>query len=217
MPPSARLLAINADSLNTFIGALNFIGSKTLDSERAAEKWPRQVPLDRLFSRTPVVKKILAELEREERMFFGSGHLAMVSGEAAARYLAGGWLEEYTFACSCAAGGDEVSWSQVVSWDMSAEKPVSNEFDCLIMRSNRLYLLECKTRNFSSGSSEVVYKLDSLKDAIAGVYGLGALVSARPLPEHLRSRADARKHQVFGPAELREFTAVLKEWLNDRG
>lgn len=214
-PPSARLLAANADYVDAFMGVINFAGSKVMDSERVAEKWPRNVVLKNLFPRSSPVKKIMAALEREGLVTFGRDHLVTIPSETAARYLSGGWLEEYTFACACAAGADEVAWSQVVSWDDSGDEPVANEFDCLIMRDNRLYLLECKTKRFGAGASEVVYKLDSLKNKIAGIYGLGALVSARPLPEHILSRAAARKHRVFSPAELRDFTAVLKGWLDE--
>ncbi len=216
VPTSARLLAENANFLDTFIGVVNFAGTGVLDSGRASDAWPRKIFLDRSFSRPKTVSRVLSQLEDEGLLSFDCNNLVTIASEEAARYLSGGWLEEYTFARSCAAGADEVSWSQVVSWADSGDEPVANEFDCLIMRDNRLYLLECKTSRFRKGASEVVYKLDSLKNKIAGIYGLGALVSARPLPEHILSRAAARKHRVFPPEELRGFTAVLKGWLDGR-
>jgi len=216
VPTSARLLAENADFLDTFIGVVNFAGTGVLDSGRASEAWPRKIFLDRSFSRSETVIRVLSQLEHEDMLSFDRNNLVTIVSEEAARYVSGGWLEEYVFARACAAGADEVSWSQVVDWDDSGNAPIANEFDCLIMRNNRLYLLECKTSRFSAGASEVVYKLDSLKDKIAGIYGLGALVSARPLPEHILSRAAARKHQVFSPEELKGLTSVLKEWLDGR-
>ncbi len=214
LPASARLLAENAALLDRLLGVLNSAGSGVLDPDRKAEAWPRKIFLDGYFSRTKMVSRILSQLEHEGLLSFDRANLVAISSEEAARYLSGGWLEEYVFARACAAGADEVSWSQVVSWDDPGEKPIANEFDCLIMDDNRLYLLECKTSRFLPGASEVVYKLDSLKDKIAGIYGQGALVSARQLPDHILFRAKARRHRVFTPEELKNFTFVLKEWLN---
>jgi len=216
VPTSARLLAENAGSLDKLFGVMNFAGTGVLDSGQTSDVWPRKIFLDGYFSRSKTVSRVLSQLDREGLVSFDRNNLVTIASEEAARYVSGGWLEEYTFARACAAGADEVSWSQVVDWADSGDEPVANEFDCLIMRDNRLYLLECKTSRFSEGASEVVYKLDSLKDKIAGIYGLGALVSARPLPEHILSRAAARKHQVFHPEELESLTSVLKEWLDGR-
>ncbi len=214
---SARTLADNAPHLDSFFGALNFAGSGVLDSSRAAESWPRTMPLGvSPFPAGRFSEKILPLLEREELVRVEKS-LVTFSNEAAARYLSGGWLEEYTFAQATAAGADEVVLSQVVDWETSGEKVVRNEFDCLLLKDNRLFLIECKTMRFAEKGSDVLYKLDTLTESSTGVYGRGALVSARRPDEFMRSRAAARKHRLFGPEELGSLKNSLRQWLTGVG
>ena len=108
---------------------------------------------------------------------------------------------------------DEVVLSQVVDWETPGEKTVRNEFDCLLMKNNRLFLIECKTLRFAEKGSDVLYKLDSLTESSTGVYGRGALVSARHPDDFMQSRAAARKHRVFGPEELGNLQNALRQWI----
>ena len=212
LPVSARMLAENAPHLDSFFGALNFAGSGVLDVKRTAESWPRTMPLDRPFPAGRFAEKILLILEREELVRIEKS-LVTFSSEAAARYLSGGWLEEFTFAQASAAGADEVVLSQVVDWEATGGKTVRNEFDCLLIKDNRLFLLECKTLRFGEKGSDVLYKLDSLTGSSTGVYGRGALVSARRSDEHMQARAASRKHRVFGPEELGDLQNWLRKWV----
>jgi hypothetical protein len=216
MPASARTLAENAPHLDNFFGTLNFAGSGVLDDKRETEAWPRAMPLDRPFRSDRFSEKILPLLAREELVQVDNSIITF-PGETAARYLSGGWLEEYTFAQACAAGADEVVLSQVVDWEAAGEKTVSNEFDCLIMKDNRLFLLECKTMRFAEKGSDVLYKLDSLTESSTGIYGRGALVSARRLGDSMQSRAESRRHRIFGPEDLGTLKNSLQKWLNETG
>ena len=209
---SARILAENAPHLDGFFGTMNFAGSGVLDTSRDKERWPRIMPLEHPFPTGRFSEKILPVLEREELVRVDKS-LVTFSNEAAARYLSGGWLEEYTFAQAAAAGADEVVLSQVVEWESSGEKIVKNEFDCLLIKDNRLFLIECKTLRFAEKGSDILYKLDSLTESSAGVYGRGALVSARRPDDFMQSRAAARKHRLFGPEELKNLAKALRQWL----
>lgn len=212
LPVSARIMAENAPYLDRFFGTLNFAGSGVLDAKRAAESWPQTKELDRYFPTGRSVEKILPVLERENLVRVENDHV-IFPNPAAARYLSGGWLEEYTFAQASAAGADEVVLSQVVDWEAAGEKTVKNEFDCLLIKDNRLFLIECKTMRFAEKGSDVLYKLDSLTESSTGVYGRGALVSARHLDESMQSRAASRKHRVFGPEVLGSLKEGLCQWL----
>ena len=212
LPDSARILAENAPHLDSFFGTLNFAGSGVLDAKRVSEKWPRTMPLDRPFHVGRFSEKILTLLEREELVRIEKS-LVTFPSEVAARYLSGGWLEEFTFAQAAAAGADEVVLSQVVDWEVPGEKTVRNEFDCLLIKDNRLFLIECKTLRFAEKGSDVLYKLDSLTESSTGVYGRGALVSARRPDEFMRARAASRNHRVFGPGELGDLKKALRQWL----
>ncbi|MEA3348690.1 MAG: DUF1887 family CARF protein [Pseudomonadota bacterium] len=212
LPASARMLAENAPHLEKFLGALNFVGSGVLDYEQRGNPWPRTKSLERPFPSGRFPDKILPILEREELVQVKNG-LVIFTNEAAARYLSGGWLEEFTFAQASAAGADEVVLSQVVDWETPGEKNVRNEFDCLLIKDNRLFLLECKTMRFAEKGSDVLYKLDSLTESSTGIYGRGALVSARCPDEFMQSRAASRKHRVFGPDELKDLQKTLRQWI----
>ncbi|MCD6534399.1 MAG: DUF1887 family protein [Deltaproteobacteria bacterium] len=212
LPASARIMAENAPYLDRFFGTLNFAGSGVLDARLAAESWPRTKEFERYFPTGRSVEKILPVLERENLVRIENDHVTFPDSEAA-RYLSGGWLEEYTFAQAAAAGADEVVLSQVVDWETAGEKTVRNEFDCLLIKNNRLFLIECKTMRFAEKGSDVLYKLDSLTESSTGVYGRGALVSARRPDEFMQSRAAARKHQIFAPEALRGLKDGLHQWL----
>jgi hypothetical protein len=213
--PAARCLAKQAPDLDLFFGALNQAGRQVLDSSRAGEKWPRSAMMrSRPFPAAGKFAPVLEILTRENRVMV-SGNLVTFPDENAARFLSGGWLEEYTFTAACRAGADEVVLSQSVEWESTGKREVRNEFDCLALKDNRLFLIECKTMNLDEEKgSDILYKLDSLTDSAVGVYGRGALVSARRPTAFMTSRAKAQRHKIFIPEDLGNLEVELAQWFD---
>lgn len=108
-----------------------------------------------------------------------------------ARYLGGYWLEEYVWLIASELPLDDLRRNVRVKW---AESGITNEFDVLFTSRSRLFIVSCKTSRLESEKhfrdKNPLYELDSLKDAAAGLFGVGLLVSASPLGEELRKRAD---------------------------
>ena len=140
-----QYLAQNAATLDLLFGSLNQVGRQVLGPSRAAEEWPRSAMMrSRPFPSAGKYASIL-ELLASEGLVEVSGNLVTFNNEDTARYLSGGWLEEYVYASACRAGADEVVLSQTVEWEGEGKREVRNEFDCLAIKDNRLFLIECKT------------------------------------------------------------------------
>lgn len=103
-------------------------------------------------------------------------------------YLGGGWFEEHIYAVARTIGGVEALLNVEGAWDTAAQAPPENEFDVLLCKRNRLYLVSCKTANpnrrhgeAESVGKEYLYELDSLGDRALGLFGKRLLASALPI------------------------------------
>lgn len=104
-----------------------------------------------------------------------------------AKYLSGGWLEEYTYLLLeplLRSGrirdlriGIEVSWA---SQPTAPKRYPAQEFDVVLTDGKRLYIIECKAGNVLS---DHVQKLQNCVRNYGGVDARGILVSAFP-PHH---------------------------------
>ncbi len=110
--------------------------------------------------------------------------------EHAARYLSGGWLEEYAWCCAKEVGFQDTRSSARCQWmRFSGDDAPENEFDLLAVHNNRLLLAECKTGTFVGGDQQsVVSKLESLGRNTGGLFGTSLMLSARTLPQNMRQR-----------------------------
>jgi hypothetical protein len=92
---------------------------------------------------------------------------------------------------------------------------IRNEIDCIAADANRLLMIECKTGDLRSNESktiEVLYKMHTLKQRSAGLYGDSCLVSARPLNESVLKRAKEYNISVFFGAGLKDLKVYLNAW-----
>lgn len=207
----ARFLGQNAKYLDHFLKVINFAGVNALEKTRRDESWPRSVDVKKIFPKKGIVRDALS-LFRSFGLVEENGSNLIFPDQESAYFLSGGWIEEYTFGQACKSQVDEVGLSVEVEWIESANKRiVKNEFDCLIMRNNQLWVVECKTQSFKEKTVEVVYKLDSLKERTAGLFGKGILVSAQKPPEHVLHRAKMNGQIVLGPNDLLHLSSKLKE------
>jgi len=74
------------------------------------------------------------------------------------------------------------------------DRRIPNELDVVVLRDNRLHIIECKTRRFQgtgedSPGAEALYRLDALRDLMGGLQARAMLVSFRDLAGHDRTRA----------------------------
>jgi hypothetical protein len=135
-----------------------------------------------------------------------------------ARFFAnGGWLELHV-----ARVVEDLSDSGHIqdiarSLKVESEGKARNEIDVAVLAANRLYLLECKTKQLSGTQergpgADMLYKLDSLS-ALGGLNTRGAVVSFQPLERWDRQRAKDLRIRVIEGGELRNLAKHLKAWM----
>lgn len=89
-----------------------------------------------------------------------------------------------------------------------------NELDCVAAHRNRLLLVECKTGGLDEAAG-VVYKLDSIAHDM-GLFQQRLLVSARPLSEAARARAQAGGIALVEAAQLGQLRDTVRQWMENR-
>jgi len=116
------------------------------------------------------------------------------TSEEAARYLAGGYLEEYAFLCAHALGLPPGQIGMNVRLRLfDSRLPESydyQELDVVIAWGNRLWVLECKAgvQVHNGAGQDVLNKLDTLKARVGGALGEGWLLTPLPLREDIEQQ-----------------------------
>jgi len=86
-----------------------------------------------------------------------------------ARFIAnGGWLEMHVYDTCCQLRQQhsiqDTACNITIQRHPAGKATVKNEIDVGMIHANRLYLIECKTKQFGKKDADVLYKLDSLRD-----------------------------------------------------
>jgi len=154
----------------------------------------------------------------------GDSRQVHFASREAARYLAGGWLEELTYLSALACGFEQVAMSVEGTWQGPAvqqlkELGMNNEFDVLICHNNQLLTIECKAKHWGnkvrgeSTNQDVVLKLESLGRKLGGLFGVRLLISARPLPDEMRHRLKSNELAYCDGADGRTIRHALSRYL----
>ena len=144
------------------------------------------------------------------------------TSEDAARYLAGGYLEEYAFLCAHALGLPPGQIGMNVRLRLADSRlPESydyQELDVVLAWGNRLWVLECKAgvQVHNGAGQDVLNKLDTLKARVGGALGEGWLLTPLPLREDFEQQLPvierARNYSirlVNGGRELSQLPGAL--------
>lgn len=131
---------------------------------------------------------------------------------AVAQYFAGGWLEEFVL-LKLTGGllkpGRFSSNLRVLSGDRN----VPNEIDAMVVHRNRALLIECKTGQ-QGKAQEAIYKLSQLRQLLGGSVASALYISAQPVSEEARNRANEYHVQVLCGEDIGRFVPWLREWLS---
>lgn len=182
--------------------------------------------LSPVLERRQMQDATLAELIRR----FADGGLLRVqvdrlrfADEAARFYVNGGWLEQHVYGLLRALRGELTQIQDLArSVDITRQgrrgEPIPNEIDCACLAENRLYIIECKTRQWGSGGAHgpganALYRLDSLRDLLGGLQARAMLVSYRDLPGHVLRRAAELRIAVCAGRRLPELQTHLRDWI----
>jgi len=117
--------------------------------------------------------------------------------EDAARYLGGGYLEEYVFHCLHNLELPPQNYAVGVGIGPDCKETAQardemNELDAVAVWKNRLLVIECKAgvQLLQEKSQDILNKLDQLKDNVGGSMGRAWLVTPRTLDKTIVAHAD---------------------------
>jgi hypothetical protein len=144
--------------------------------------------------------------------------------EDARFFVNGGWLEEYAFALIQQMRSkrpliQDIGRSVNVRRE-TRQGEVPNELDVAFLADNRFYLIECKTRQWTSRQdaedgpgAEALYKLDSLRDLLGGLQARAMLVSYQEMKRWDRERAEALGVKVCAGHDVQQLKSKLSQWI----
>ena len=162
----------------------------------------------------------LLELFEQAGLCRINGHTLTFYDENARFIANGGWLEKHTYA-ECLKlknklGIQDKACNITITRQPSGKTVVKNEIDIGLIKANRLYLIECKTKRYGdfTQGAEVLYKLDSLCDLMGGLQGRAMLVSFKALDKFSRARAKELNITLCCQSELKNLQQHLQKWLD---
>jgi hypothetical protein len=213
--PLTSTLIKRADYFAIPLGVLNGIAAQTPDT-LVSDVVTKQLK-DKRFSE-------LVELFEEHGMIQRTqgGSLKFTSREGRF-FVNGGWLEEHVFNLVVELRQrlptiQDVARNVMVEWDEKIS-PVNNELDVVFLANNRLYIVECKTKQFQkdkspgSEANQVLYRLHTLRDYFGGDNGEAMFISFRSLTNAPRQRAEEYRIKLCDWRDLRKLDSVLEEWV----
>lgn len=209
----AAYLAQQATRLSGLIALVNRLVQAAMDDNGRELAHPVQHLKEELRGEWRTAFERFTQAGLVQRM--GHRGVRFVDAESA-RFLGGGWLEEYAFVVAREAGLFDVRMGVTGVWEGAAS--ARNEFDVVACHQNRMLLIECKTLRFQGDENDNVlaYKVKSLSDDARGLLGDTWVLAAQEPSPILRDRAKQAGFQVVGPKHLNTLTGWLDLWKQGR-
>ena len=206
-----------AQELDELFSRLNALAQSALNGHGPFQ--PRQqISLPTNLKRAEKLRDLLQRMVRVGGLVSWDGQRAVTfHDESAARYVGGGWVEEYTasklrgFAtCDCASPLEVKSMSGDDVDDRS-----SNELDAVMVHGNRMLVVECKaavTRD-DEKLADWIYKLNQVAHSVGGLMAQPLLLSAREITDKPRQRAREYGVDILAAGELSSLPDYLRRWM----
>lgn len=201
--PMTRWIADRIVALARFFGVMNGLAARALGTGFA--------PMQQLqFAPGGVGAEWLRECALHGLAHW-DGEVEVVFGSAdAARYLGGGWVEDFAALKISGARAHDHAVSLRIE---HADSGTANEIDACVVHRNRVLVVECKAARPDGSDAEWIYKLAQLARAVGGALAKPLLLSARTLPEAHRQRAREYGVDWLDGAELARLPAWLRGWM----
>jgi hypothetical protein len=206
----AKVLAHQAARSGGFIGFINGVAHRAMDEQGHELVQPVQRLNEALHGEWRALFDQFAQagLLKPERT-----RVVRFSDLDSARFLGGGWLEEYAFMRARDAGLFDVRMGVTGVWEGATS--AKNEFDVLACHRNRMLFVECKTLRWNrhqDHDNDVAYKVKSLGEDVRGLLGDTWVLAAQEPSPILRDRAKQAGFQVLSPRGLSTLTGWLNLW-----
>lgn len=211
---TCKYLGRHAAEIQDFIGVINALANQALekipgtDEERLSK--PRQPLRQAPWGEWA---KALGELARAGLIDWRDGQAEIEFPDVeAARFLRGGWLEEYAWHIVKDERAFDTRMGVKGTW--GATQTSTNEFDVLACHGNQLLFIECKTLRFHEGNdNDLAYKVDSLSQDARGLFGETWLLAAREPTPVLTARAAQARIRIIGPQQLPGLRGIVQQWM----
>lgn len=156
------------------------------------------------------------------------------SSKEAARFIGGGWLEEYAYWCAVDAGIEYIGLNVEGYWNNNVNnkentsaneaEEATNEFDLLLCHHNHLLVVECKALSFGRqiNGQEIINKIDALGKRLGGLFGKSMLLASDRLKgrgdhtvdqhEHIIKRIQSYQLELVEGSEFKTLTERFNNW-----
>jgi hypothetical protein len=204
-----RAMGDGADKLANFFGLLNKLADQALNEPEGPFRPRQELP----FAPGGRNADLLRDTKQAGLLAWDGDTEIVFAHPDAARYFRGGWLEEYVWLKLRGLKPGDTAINLRIE---TVGAKTDNELDAVVVHRNRLLVIECKTKRFgrdAAKDSDHIYKLAQLARQVGGLMGKGLLLSARPLDEALRKRAQDNQVDVLAAEEVRNLTDYLKRWM----
>ena len=206
-------LVKNFDAYENAISYLNYLAS-------SANQFHETDDLSHHHRQNHHLMDMLFQLEKFGYLRFSNQKHISFKDEETRFFVNGGWLEVYThYLLANHAGVEQLEIQEVVRGLEIGRKVkgqlVKNELDVALLANNKLYVIECKTKQYhhQNDADEVIYKLDYLQDLLGGMHCKAMLITLHPIPNHLLSRANSMNIEVCSARGLKDLSSRLRQWI----
>lgn len=202
--PMTRWIGDRIEPLARFFGVMNGLATRALGTGFASMQQLQ-------FAPGGAGAQWLRECG-ERGLAHWNGDVQVVFGSAdSARYLGGGWVEDYAALKIAGARAHDHAVSIRIE---HVDSGTTNEIDALVVHRNRVLVVECKAARPGNDDADWIYKLSQLARAVGGALAQPLLLSARELPERHRQRAREYGVDWLDGADLAKLPARLRSWLS---
>ena len=219
-------LVQKVSQLGGFISALNYTAAHARGVDTAV---PFCIAKEQPFNLNEQARQAMARIVEAGLLQWDQRAKTLrFADENARQYLNGRWLEEFTWlVLRKIEGGDCAGGIKIES---RSSRAVDNEIDFVVAWHNRLFMVECKTKNMKQqdvGNQEL-YRIDSLQKQLGGYFATSLLISTRELDPPAEQRARQNRVIILSGANIvhlrevalmwqqGESVAVIQAWIDQR-
>lgn len=199
--------------------SLSLFNNRAKDAEeRLYTNWPSNA--------SPAFQQAVKIAQEAGKLHVSSGKIQYTSKEARF-WCNGGWLEEFvqTRLFFLQAHGILDDWAsniqitseQNINKDKRLTSDPNNELDAAFTAKNRFFIIECKTANLerTKDFSNIIYKLDSLRRNLGGVFSHGMIVSIHYPGPKVIQRCERNNINLTYGADVLKLDEKIKSWIQN--
>ncbi len=195
------------------LAKLNYYTSKAGKVENLSVKLENKDNHDKYFL------DLIELFKKYKLLIFDGSQKIRFPNEASRLYVNGGWLEDYVLEQVKGLKLTEDIYDCRSNLRVKSPNKVENEIDVAFTAKNRLHLIECKTVNYQSHRNlakgdQAAYKLDSIRDMMAGTFGKAIIVSYQKMTKHDRQRCQDLGISLTESDKINEIAPILTKWIN---